>query len=200
MGKSSSLIGPLAMAGMATGVGRVAWGEGALRVDALLSPLLHSESASRILARSLARYPVLFSARREERHSLGFFLFPRIAKYNTCFFVVILACSRACCSSFFCVECFRGIIAQCSPSPPCFGTSILYFFFWNSKLRFQVLKAGGGECGVSNSCLALLCCAGSCTTLIRYLSLSSISQSSWKVLLSCTTLSYLSPACISQSS
>ncbi len=125
MGKSSSLIGPLAMAGMATGVGRVAWGEGALRVDALLSPLLHSESASRILA----RYAVLFSARREERYSLGFFLFPRIAKYNTCFFVVILACSRACSCSFFCVECFRGIIAQCSPSPPCFGTSILYSFF-----------------------------------------------------------------------
>ncbi len=131
----------------------------------------------------------------------GFFSFPRIAKYNTCFFVVILACSRACCSSFFCVECFRGIVAQRPPFPAMFRDFYsLLFFFWNSKLRFQVLKAGGGECGVSNSSLALLCCAGSCTTVIRYLSLSSISQSSWKVLLSCTRLSYLSPACISQSS
>jgi hypothetical protein len=130
-------------------------GEGALRVDALLSPLLHSESASRMLARLLATQ---FCFLRGGRSILaGFFLFPRVAKYNTCFFVVILASSRACCCSFFCVECFRGIVAQCPPYPPCFGTSVLYFFeilSCGSKYWRQTGESAGFRTLVWRYCVA----------------------------------------------
>lgn len=121
---------------------------------------------------SLPRYAVSFSARREERYSLVFSCSRGLQNTTPASLLLFLLAPERVVLLSFVLSVFAGLSLSAPLARHVSGLLFSTFFFWNSKLRFHVLKAGGGECGVSNSCLAFLCCTGSCTTVIRYLSLS----------------------------